>query len=336
MPDPLVVTMMRHWRQELLAREAAQMQDMAVEWLRIEQRMAADFSALAQEVYLLRLDGHPVDRATVYRLDRYRRMLAQMNQLITGEYLPYAERLITAAQLAAIRRAVDHATQAIQAAQAETGRLGASFNRLPVEAVASMAGFASDGSPLANLLGQAYPEAANAVTDALIDATARGINPRATAAAMAHAGGAGLQRSLVIARTEQLRAYRETARLAYEESGVVSGFYRLCAHDTRVCPACLAREGEFYPLSAGPLREHPQGRCTMVPQVKGLKPLTWQQGEAWFNTIPEEGQRAILGKGRYEAWRAGDLRFPDMAQTVPNATWGDSLRVAPLRDVIGA
>ena len=75
----------------------------------------------------------------------------------------------------------------------------------------------------------------------LIVGTAQGWNPRKTAARMKGDLAGGLQKALTIARSEQMRVYREATRAQYERSGVVSGQRRLSAHDDRVCPAWARR-----------------------------------------------------------------------------------------------
>lgn len=333
MPEPLVVTTMRSFRQAIIAREQEQMRLLAVRWLGVEERLRAEIQALVDGIALARSQGTAVNRASLYQMRHYRAVLAQLQHVIGTDFLPYAEDMITAGQRQAIQDGIAHAEMAIQQAMFERNTIGATFDRLPAEALETMVGMTANGAPVSDLLRAAYPEAAGAMTDALLDGVARGHNPRVTAAAMARASGMGLQRAMVIARTEQLRAYREAGRAAYQESGVVDGFYRLCAHDSRVCPACLAREGEFIPLSAGPLREHPQGRCSMVPKVRGLPPLTFTAGESWFRLQIEADQIAILGPRRFQAWRDGQVRFGDFAQTVPNAVWGDSLRTPSLAEL---
>lgn len=322
---------MRQFKAELLAQETAQMTRMAQTWLDLELAMRASFSDLAQEVYTRRQAGERIDRATLYRLERYRRLLLQMQETIVRQYAPYVADEVTAQQRRLLGRGINDAAAAIQAVQADRG-IGATFDRLPVEAVERMVGLTGDGSPLIDVLRSAYPDAVNAATDALIDATARGINPRETADRMMQAaGGTALNRALVIARTEQLRVYREAARAQYVESGLVRGFRRLATHDHRTCPACLALEGEFYDV-ASPLRTHPQCRCAMIPVVKGYRELRFEYGEPWLRSQPEETQRAILGKGGYEAWRHG-VPLSRFVSVTPNSTWGDTVRVTPIKDL---
>lgn len=322
---------MRQFKADLLAQESVQMMRMAQTWLDLELGMRASFSDLAQEVYAMRQAGDKIDRATLYRLERYRRLLRQMQETIVTRYAPYVADEVTAQQRRLLGRGINDASAAIQAVQAEQG-VGATFDRLPVEAVERMVGLTGDGSPLMDVLRDAYPDAVNAATNVLIDATARGINPRETADRMMQAaGGTALNRALVIARTEQLRVYREASRAQYMESGLVRGFRRLATHDSRTCPACLALEGEYYDV-ASPLRVHPQCRCAMIPVVKGYRDLRFEYGEPWLQSQPEETQRAILGKGGYEAWRHG-VPLSRFASITPNQTWGDTVRVTPVKDL---
>ena len=307
---------MRQFKADLLARENAQMMRMAQQWLELELGMRASFSDLAQDVYTRREAGERIDRATPYRMERYGRLLRQMQAVIVGQYAPYVAAEVAEQQRRLLRSGIDDAAAAIQAVQEEKG-VGATFNRLPVEAVERMVGLTGDGSPLMDVLRDAYPDAVNAATNVLIDATARGTNPRETADRMMQAaGGTALNRALVIARTEQLRVYREAGRAQYMESGLVRG---------------LALEGEFYDV-ASPLRTHPQCRCAMIPVVKGYRELSFETGEPWLRSQPEATQRAILGKGGYEAWRHG-VPLSRFASITQNKTWGDTVKVTPIKDL---
>ncbi len=154
---------------------------------------------------------------------------------------------------------------------------------------------------------------------ALIKNTALGKNPRDTAREMRQAASAGLNRMLLIARTEQLRVYREASRMQYQASGVVRGYKRLVARNSRTCPACLALDGKFYPVEQA-FADHPAGRCALVPCVKGVPDPTWQSGEDWLKGQPEQTQRDILGKGHYEGWKRGDFQLAHLMKVTHNAT----------------
>lgn len=260
MADPLVVRVMREYKQLLLAREALQMQTMARTWLDVERRLDDSLLLLAQEVEELRAGGEAVTEARLYRLERYHRLVAQVNAEFR-RYADYAARQVERGQAQAGALGVAHAAGAIEASYQPYGlRIG--FDRLPVEATEYMVGLAGDGSPLVSVLRQrmiAESGALDRLTGTLVNSTAQGWNPRKTARAMAGDLTAGLDKALTITRTEQLRVYRMAADAQYQASGVVQGQKRLATHDGRVCLGCLAAEGRVYPLGQ-PLGDHPNGR----------------------------------------------------------------------------
>jgi hypothetical protein len=143
----------------------------------------------------------------------------------------------------------------------------------------------------------------------------------------------GLQKALLIARTEQLRVYREASRQQYEASGVVVGQKRLTAHDDRVCGACIADEGTVYDLDEV-ISDHPNGRCTSVPVVEGLPEVEWLAGERWFREQSPEAQQSILGRGTWDAWEGGEFEFGDLVSRSRDATWGAAIRPTPLQDLV--
>jgi hypothetical protein len=225
----------------------------------------------------------------------------------------------------------------------EAGVIPESFTRLPVEAVQYMVGSTRAGAPLGELLrermvrdtaGNLLPETWERLTQTLVNGTAMGQNPRTVARLMRDDLAGGLQKALLIARTEGLRPYREASRLQYEESGVVERHKRLAAHDGNTCAACIAEEGQEFPVTAT-LYDHPNGRCTSVPVVTGLPPVEWTAGEAWFVLQDEETQRGILGPGLFEAWKEGAFKLGDVAQHTFDPVWGGSLTPRSLRELAG-
>lgn len=333
MPDPLVVLVMRKFKADLFSKEKEQVQVMTRRWLSMEQALGGSFEALAQQIAELRAAGEDIPRWKLVKLARYQSLLAQVKAEIR-QYNTFAAQEIAATQLELAGIGIENAADAIRASYAGFGRVAGAFDVLPVRAVEFMVGNAGDGSPLEKLLRASYEDSVDGITNELVKAITLGINPRETARAMANGFGVGLDRALNIARTEQLRVYRESSRMAYQQSGVVSGYKRLSARDTRVCPACLfGDDGRLYDLGT-PFEEHPQGRCTPVPVVIGLPAVTWQDGSSWFVTQPETVQMSILGRGRFEAWQDGQFNLADVVSRRENETWGAALVPASLHDLL--
>ena len=325
MSDPLpnVYQVIERHRAALLAREQAQTQAMADHWMTVERALDGEMTALAYEVEAAGL--RPED---VPRLTRYQRLMGQV-QTELQQYADYAEGVVASAQSQWAQQALFDAQGAIIVSGVTN------FDMLNVEAVQAMAGLAGDDSPLYALLTEAYGDSRDGVIDALIQGVGLGWGPSKTVTAMRNGLAHGLGRMMNIARTEQMRVYRESQRQAYIASGVVSGFMRMCAHDGRVCAACLASEGERFTL-AQHLYDHPQGRCTAIPIIAGQQPIEWPKGGEWFATQDEATQLSILGPGKLELWQRGGFDFADLAVQTNDERWGLGLRPATLRELARA
>ncbi len=328
MLDSAVIVAMRGFKRDLLAGERAQMREMAVRWLTVERRLSAQMDALALEMTNIKRDGGTVSDGLIFQNARYRALLSQLTEEL-DKYSDYVDRTITDRQRQLARLGIQQAEQAITAQGVRAG-----FARLPVEAVQNLVGLSGNGSPLRSLLVASWPDAAQGLTQALINGVALGYNPRKIAREMARGATGSLDRMMVIARTEPLRSYRHANLESYRASGVVDSYMRLCAHDRRVCPACLGDEGHVYELNEQ-MPEHPQGRCTLVPKVQGIRSPQWLKGEAWLREQSVATQTSILGKGHYEAWQRGAFGLDELVTVRSNPVWGDSLQVTPLRELTG-
>jgi SPP1 gp7 family putative phage head morphogenesis protein len=322
--DPIVVQIMREFKAGLLWHEQDRLREMVRRWRDVEAALQAQIDLLAEEVARGWKAGQLTTAGQLYRIERYQALVAQARREIQ-QYESWLTGRITTWQQGNLALGVEQAAAVIEAAG-----IRVAFTHLPVSAVEYMAGFCADGAPLFDLLrGRALnPEAVDGLTRALVDAIAQGWNPRKTARRMADGLAQGLEKARVIARTEQLRAYRSAMAEQYRQSGVVRAMRRLAAKDDRTCLACLARDGELIPLERE-IDDHPQGRCTAVPVILGAAPLEWQTGAQWFQTLSADQQRTMMGDKLYELWGRGKgFDFTALARTTHSETWGDGLRVA--------
>jgi len=329
MPDPLVVEVMKQFKLDLLAREQVQMQDMAKKWLGLEDALESQMQAMADDLAREAAEGRAISQAKLWRMKRYQSLQAQLQQEL-ATYTQYADALIMENQSQLGALGIQHATTATQVSMPG---LGVYFDVLPISAIENMVGLAGDGSPLKALLRATWGDSAAGLTNELIRSTALGVNPRETARRMRQGMTQGLNRMLNIARTEQLRVYREASRQQYEYSGVVKGFKRLATHDDRVCLACLMAEGERYSVKEQ-LRDHPSGRCTAVPIVKGMPETRWELGQDWFKRQDSETQMRMMGKERYKAWQEAQFTLDQLVTVKKDPIWGDSVQTTSLKDLI--
>lgn len=326
-----VVNAARHFKADLARREAISMRAMATQYAGVVRSLERSIDEVAAAMAAQKAAGKAVTLTSLYRDERYRTLLAQAQ----GEFARYENttaNLITSERAAFARLG---ASQAVDLLDIMHPGISSQFNRLPTIAIQNMAGFLSDSAPLHKLLKDAWPAAIKETSSALVEGIALGYGPKKIAKMMRDAIGGGLKRSLVISRTETLRSYRTASLETYRGYGpdVVRGYQRLADHSVRTCPLCLALDGKFYKLSSE-FASHPNCRCTMVPVLKDAPLHQWKYGPEWLADQSADRQRTILGPGRYDAWKAGLFDLRDAVRIVPNRTWGPSVRVVPLRELV--
>lgn len=189
--------------------------------------------------------------------------------------------------------------------------------------------------------------AMEAVRRSLIKGVAVGDNPKTVARDMLRRVegdfNGGLQRAMVISRTELLDAYRTTSRYAHAANAdVLAGWTWHSSLDSRTCQSCWAMHGTVHPLDEeGPL-DHQQGRCTRLPKVKPWRELGIDLDEsadltpdarARFDALPEPQQLAILGPARLKLLRSGQIGWSDLATRRDTPGWRPSYVPTSVRDL---
>jgi SPP1 gp7 family putative phage head morphogenesis protein len=348
------------FRAQLLRQERAAAREMVRAYAAAWRRLRAELSQIEAQIaeaqaaglvvgpFTPRQPGGPViaqapgmvGRGTfsvswVYRRERLLTLLGQVEQELR-QFGVLADELTVAGQLQAVQAAQANA----QALMAEAARAGGApelvgmFNRLSTSAVEELVGFASDGSPLRELFEAMGERTGRGVREALETAVATGMGPRETARLVRQQFGMGLSRALTIARTEQIRAYREASGRTYEANAdVLDGWVWLSAADARTCASCLAMHGSVHAVQRR-IDSHPNCRCVMLPRVKGAR-IEIEKGEDLFAQMTPAQQDAKLGKAAGAAYRAGAVKLADFVEVRRDPDWGDSRHVKSLRAVVG-
>lgn len=333
-----------------LARREGQAVKVLAGTLRAAEAAAAEaIEALAVRLEKAEADGENVNLAWLERQAEYRALLAGLEEALSA--LEDDGDALTAVTTRAAEDGEDRAEAVYRAAlgPVPAGATGdavdsaLTFRRVPQDALEAIAAFASDGTPLGELLAEVGPECVQQVREALAVGIALGRNPRQTAATLQGILGSTRARAEAIARTETLRAMREATRRSYlANSDVVSAYRRLSAADSRTCAACWALHGKTYPTNQ-PLPVHVNDRCALVPVTKSWAEITGdaslpdtrpaiESGAAQFARLSEEAQRSILGPGGYELYAAGKP-LSAFAQEVSDPRWGATIRVSTLAEV---
>lgn len=335
-PEPETSVVLEHLREHkrlLITQDAETMFRMADRWIQLEGSLAAQISLLIQEISDLQAAGQVIHINRLLKLDRYQLLLTQLDDE-TAEYVEWAEGAIETYQRMFGQLGSDHATEAVQLSLKEAGfGSGEFFNRLPTDAIETMVGM-TDGGPLGDLLEEAFPASADGMTQALIESVALGRPPGETARRMLDGAAEGLTRVTTIARTEQLRVYREASRQQYEESGAIQEYERLAAKQPNTCMICISLDGEIYPTS-DLMNVHPNDRCTMIPIVAGVPRIEREKAGDWFAKQDPDLQKQMLGPGRFKLYEQGEINLDDLVIKMDHPIWGPSLGLTNLRDLPG-
>ncbi len=335
------------YRRALLQRETASATTLLQAYGRAWTRIRTLAEALGAEIDAQRAAGKTVTAGMIRRNTRYRALLRQLDDEMR-RLLPYTEEMIRQGQAGAIEAALDEAaalTEAGLPGYPETRQaLMTAWNRLPTEAAEALVGVLQDGSPLAKLLAELGPATAQGIGDTLVNGLAMGWNPQRVARELRDAYGLTMTRALRISRTEMLRAYRTAHILSYRENPqIVKGWQWSASKSLRTCIACIMNDGkrftleQFFPM-------HVNCRCSPVPVTVSWRELGLdvpetapaQTGREWFEGLPPDDQRTILGPGVYDAWRAGQIQPEHFWHVEHNETWGDAYVASSLKHALQA
>lgn len=316
---------------------------MARGWAAGLQRVELEVQSLMAKMEAARLAGVKVSPAWLYQERRLAALVDQMSDEL-ARWAPLAEETIRRNAYAAAASAQDQAKSlAREAASVGLPGVEASFTDLSPENMASILGHLAPGGPLRDLLGSLSLGAVQAAEDAILQGVILGKGSAWITRNLAKALDVPRWRAETIARTEALRAYRETSRLTYQKSNVVGTWIWTAALDRRTCPACLALHGEEFSLEEN-LDGHPRCRCAMVPQTLSWADInpaladlpdtrpTVESGADWLKRQGPATQKAVLGPGKYALYQKG-TPLGDFVARTRSPEWGTMRRERSLLEL---
>lgn len=262
------------FRAALIRRERRAATELAAIYTRLFRSVQKDLDKL-----LVRLDTERT-AGLVFREQQLRMLLAQIEAQAT-KFTAIAISRITAEQAREIEHGAEDAINLLR--RAYTGApagLTLSFAQLPTGVIEALVGNLGDGSPLRLLLNQFGSEAARAISALLINAVGAGRSVRAIAREMRDLAQQPLTRTLLVSRTEVLRAYRQGSISTYQANkDVVKGWRWLSAQSERTCIACWILDGSVHD-SSEEFSSHPN--CLTAEAVV-VAPSATAYTSRWFD-----------------------------------------------------
>jgi SPP1 gp7 family putative phage head morphogenesis protein len=290
----------------------------------IDKSLNRQLRELQHDIEKAQREGKTVNQDWLRRSFRYQQLIRQVKGEIAG-YSFNARQFIEGQQRRAIDLGQFHATGLIEAALPEV-----TFAKLPTEAIRELVGVLQDGSPLSKVLDKLGPEAAKQIREALITGFGSGHGVAQIGRSIRQVIDIPRWKALRLARTEVLRAYRQSSLETYAANDdVLDGWYWISAKSTRTCAACWDLHGTFFPLSKTFFPSHVACRCSSIPAIKGDHPNI-QSGSVAFAQLPAEQQQNVLGPTRYIMYASGEASLDDFVILTRDKDWGGAYQVRPL------
>lgn len=282
------------------------------------------FSRMLSDWYKSHPGGDPgsssPSRHWLFQQQRYKALVAQLQQAIATYNAVAADAIATHQELA--MRQAQASNDYILSSTIHDSRLAGavSFAALPEDAINSVVGFASNGSPLGSLLAQRSSDMGRAARDTLLKGVGLGWGAREMATALDSALHQEHWKNLMLARTEGMRAYREAQRLdILNNADILAGWRWSSAADGRTCPICFSQHGKVFDINMVPRKDMPAG----LAQHKNLTDAFGEVGRAGATidpaaiaqvvkpTLRPEGLRKAEADRLAQGWETLTLTYED-------------------------
>lgn len=328
-----ILEIARKYRAQLLALDEESLQRISEVYESAYGSIEFDLELLLERIQDELSAGRPITADWLRRQERYRQLLFQVMEQIDS-FGQFSTDYITENQRILVRQAVAGARDMFLAEQGNVRALiGYTWNRIPYESLQHLVGFLSDGSPLADLFEGLGETSARIAKEVLTTAVLKGTGPLETARQMKDAFGGNISRARTVARTEQLRSYREASAENYKANeDVLEGWIRYETLDELTCMVCVLEHGKVYKLDE-PFAGHPNCRGTQIPKVIGLD-RDIRPGSEWFEGLTPEEQKDKMGKKKWESWKNGDFKLTDMVEVTTDEKWGEGRRIKRLEELL--
>lgn len=318
------------FRADLLERDSRAARELATLYLGAARRIRQQILQLALRMQEARAAGETISPSWLYRQQRLATLLLQVQNELAG-FNALASTTVASLQRELASLGLRHSADLFAIATEGAG-LSGGFAKLPSQAAGALAGFAGDGSPVAELFARLAPGAAASVKQALFSGIVRGVGAEAVAKEVFQSLGGNMARSLLIARNESLRAYRESSQQFYEANNdVIDGWRWVAACNTRTCPVCWAMHGSEHSVKEQ-FVSHPGCRCTPAPITDSTPAV--QSGPLRFAALSKPQQLQVLGPLKFAAYEGNQITLRDLVGTMSSRRWGMSLRERSLSDAL--
>ena len=317
-----ILTLAEKQRKTLSATDAGNLENVVAAYGNMYENLQGDIDALILAIEKLE---NPTS-AQVKALPQYKRLMRRAEEEL-DRFTAYLETAIGTASAAALVLGLSDSAALINLADPN-------FSSLPGNAIKPLIEFLRADGPLYARLKLITDSTIDSVIQSIIDGVSSGFNPRKIASAIQDAFGGGLTDALRNMRTVQIKAYQEATRANYLASdGIVTGWVWFTNLAGDPCMSCISMHGTEHTLDET-LDDHYNGECAMLPLIPEFGNPVEQAGQAWFDSQPQERQIDLMGKSKYEAYKAGNFEFSALSNLQDNDVYGQMRTETSLKDLV--
>lgn len=322
MPNPITKLASRQ-RAEVIKIDEQQLDQIARAYLALYDNLQGDVDALMLAIE--RMDAPTL--AAVKRTPQYVRLTRRAKDEL-DDFTAYLSLTIDTVALSSIGLGLDHSAALVRT-------MGGKFNSLTPNVMRPLLSYLAKDGPLYDRLYLLTGSTIDKVISTIANGVSLGYNPRKIAFSIQDAFGGGLTDALRNTRTVQLYSYRDSARANYMATGgIVTGWVWYAELDADTCLSCVSQHGGEHDLSET-LNDHYNGRCAALPIVEGFGNPVEESGESWFDNLSPSEQQAMMGQGKYDAWKDGKFSFDKLSAEQDNEVYGVMRTEASLSSLVG-
>lgn len=272
-------------------------------------------------------DAGRLTAADVQRLTSYRDLM-DILRIELGQFSRETGRLAQLVMQFQADAAVEGQRDMIEAQDAG---IAAAFAQPDIRAVAEIDRILVRAQQPGGALDNIGEQTAQAVSDDVMTLIAQGQSPAFIARYLRRAFSLPFARGMTFVRTASAYASNEAAAAAQVENArLLRGWMWSSSRDARTCAACLARDGEIFPLGTT-LNDHHAGRCVSIPVTRDDDWTgSYQRGRDWYAEQTAAEQAQLVGRGTRDLLAAGGTSWEAMPADYRNFTMGLMTRRQPL------
>lgn len=283
------------------------------------------------EDYLQWSEAFPERGFSAYHQQRLEQLLADAER-VTVQFAKDGQLVVQQAERMAIIEGAIHAQSVIAKFAAPAFR-----GRVPTTALGVIVSAFGPGTPVGSILDGYGAAIRGAIERHITEGVGTGRGARTIIRAIEQEIGVGYSKARLesLVRTETMNAYRSAQLQAYQSTGV--RFWRWnAAKSQRTCLACLAMDGQVFPIEQPFSMSHVNCRCSAsawlppddfaVLTDQEQQDLGIQSGRDWFAAQSEDVQRRMIpSQDAFDAYRNGTLSLDDFVGQRTDPVWGTSI-----------